>query len=129
MGGQLSGRLCIDLFLKYELTTAVTSWAELQPAFVKEFGMVDEQKVLEKRLLGLKQTGSFEDYVTGFLNVAVRLTSQSHAFKQRLFLEHSNSYLRDRFAEREFASLSELVSASMRLRNAVDPSKFAADVL
>ena len=118
----------MNWYLSYERSNPVSSWAGLRDAFRKEFGMVDEQRVLETRLLELKQTGSFEDYVTEFLNIEVRLTDQSDGFKQRLFLRRSNAYLRDRFAEREFATLSDLVSASLRLQCAVEASKFAPDV-
>ena len=130
--GHLAG-YALNWYLSYErarraVGTPVISWIALKDAFEKEFGMVDEQKVLEARLLDLKQTGDFGDFVNEFLNIEVRLTDQTDGFKQRLFLRQSNAYLRDRFAERTFGSLSELVSAALRLQNAVEPGKFAPDV-
>ena len=119
----------LNWYLSYVRTTPVATWPALRGAFEREFGMIDEQKVLEARLLDLKQTGSFDDYVTEFLSIEVRLTDQSDGFKQHTFLRHSNAYLRDRFADREFASLSELVTASLRLKNVVEASKFSPDEL
>lgn len=119
----------LNWYMSYVRTTPVTSWSGLRTAFEREFGMIDEQKVLEARLLDLKQTGSFDEYVTEFLSIEVRLTDQSDGFKQRTFLRHSNAYLRDRFADREFASLSELVTAALRLKNVVEASKFSPDEL
>ena len=124
--GHLAG-YALNWYLSYERTHVITSWSALEGAFRKEFGMLDEQKVLEARLLDLKQTGDFSDFVNEFLNIEVRLTDQTDGFKQRLFLRQSNAYLRDRFAEREFDSLGELVSAALRLQNAVEPGKFAPD--
>ena len=118
----------LNWYLSYERTRPITSWSALRGAFRKEFGMVNEQEVLEARLLLLKQTGDFEEYVNEFLNIEVRLTDQSDGFKQRLFLRQSNSYLRDRFAEREFESLSDMVSAALRLKGQVEATKFAPDV-
>ena len=126
--GHLSG-YASAWWLSYKRThPEVTSWSALKADFEKEFRMIDEQSVLEARMLGLRQTGSFEDYVREFLTVEVRLEDQSDGFKQRCFLRQSNAYLRDRFADRDFGSVGELISASLRLQGKVDASKFSPDV-
>ena len=65
--------------------------------------------------------------MSDFLSIEVRLTDQSDGFKQRCFLRNSNSYLRDRFAIRDFSSVGELITESLRLKGKVDVDKFAPD--
>lgn len=119
-------------WLSYSVShTNVQTWPDFKEALKKEFVVVDdhEQSVLEARMLDLKQTGSFDEYVSEFLDLEIRLTDQTDGFKQRCFLRNSNAYLRDRFAVQKFDSVSELVSESLRLKGKVERSKFEADAV
>ena len=89
--------------------------------------MINEQQVLCKRLLDLRQTGSFEDYCTQFRAVSRRVTSQNDEFKQSRFLEGSNRFLRQRFADREFTSLAKLIQAALQIQTKVDAESFEPD--
>ena len=110
-----------------QLQPQIRSWLDLRAAFLKEFEMVDEQRVFESRLLALVQTASLEEYVNEFLTIAVRLTDQSDAFKQRCFMRGCCSYLKEKFADREFSSLPDMVQSALRLSALVPEHLFQPD--
>ena len=105
----------------------VRSWAGARAAFLREYQMVNEQAILERRLITMVQTGAFGDYVDKFRATARRLTDQSDAFKQRRFLFGSNAFLRNRFAGRTFPDLTELVTEALLVESLVDPGSFSPD--
>ena len=100
------------------------SWLDLRAAFAKAFEMVDEQRVYEKRLFGLNQTDSVEEYVDEFLTIAVKLPQLDDAFKQRRFSDGACPYLQEKYAGQSFDSLLDMVNYTMRLVAAVHPSHF-----
>ena len=116
------------LFYKHE-HPGIRSWPEIRGAFLLEYQLVDEQNVLdlEDMMLALQQTGSFDDYCTDFRALARRLTQQTDEFKQRRFMKGSCAYLRDRFADKSFPSLAELISAAQLIQTKVPAGKFDPD--
>ena len=103
------------------------SWIEFKPAFAKAFEMVDERKVYEKRLFGLKQTDSVEEYVDEFLQFSVKLPQLDDGFLQRRFSDGACPYLQEKYAGQSFDTLMDMVDYTLRLVSSVHPSHFTPE--
>ena len=111
----------------YRVQYPVHSWLDLKPALERAFEMVDAQRVYEKRLFALTQTGTVQEYVDDFLSISVRLPLLDDAFKQRRFSDGACSYLQEKFAGMDFPTLLEMVHYTLRLVATVNPRYFTPD--
>ena len=105
----------------------VSSWKELRAHFEKAFKLVEETRVFEQRLMACKHTGDLTDYCEEFLRLASRLTELPDGFLQRTFARNSNSYLRDKLADRDFPTLLEAIHYVMGLIPKVEAHNLLPD--
>ena len=106
---------------------ACRTWAALRPEFEMAFEMVAEQETFEKALMELTQTGTVKEYIDEFLSFSIRLKDLSDGFLQRQFARGANSFLREKFAERKFASLLEMVRWTKQLLPLVPAERLLPD--
>lgn len=105
----------------------VESWAAVRKDFERQFMVVNEAKVFEKRLVECTQSGSVQAFVEEFLAICARLPALSDGFKQRCMARNACAYLREKYADREFDSLLDMVHYTLSLEAVVDAHHFRPD--
>lgn len=106
----------------------VRSWTALRPHLAREFEMVNKERVYVDRLMECVQTGSVQDYVQEFQQLAVRCNELGDGYKQQRFAKGLCGYLRDKLITMgPFASLLEMQHAVLRLLTLCDPEKVQPD--
>ena len=104
------------------------TWAKVKPAFTKEFELVDESEVYEKKLFECSQSGTVTEYVTDMLEICMHLPDLSEGFKMRQFARGANGFLRNLYATREaFPDLLSMARYTLALVPKVDPEKLRPD--